>query len=155
MGDQMVEKLARIESSTARTEAGVNEMQKSMQAMQTAMQSMEQTGRDTATASMRMATIAEERYKAEREEREARLRREEKQAEREAEMRGKFADWLSANWMYIGIVAMFLLNPASLGKMYELGMLAPLGLQPAPVVQSPAAPAPLPAPVVPPQESNR
>lgn len=146
MSDVIIEKLGQLDSALGRVEQGVIEMRDRVLAVEGSLSSLETHSRETAAASIRMATIAEERFRADQEERQARQRREEKSAEQDAELRGRAFAWFSENWKVVGLATLFLLNPASVGKMYELGFLAPFGLvnqpaMPAAPVHAPALPA--------------
>jgi hypothetical protein len=150
--------LAKVEATVERIDAGVTKMGERVLSMEGALSSLDKHSRDTATASMRLAAIAEERFRADQADRERQLRREELTAEHEREVRNKVLTWLGENYKMLGLGLILIFNPASIGKLYELGLLAPLGLgAPAPMAAAAAAPIPQPVHVpgpVAPAESN-
>ncbi len=115
----------------------------------TAINKYAETG---STAQIQMAAIMAEREKRAAAAEEARLRREEMAADRQDATRDKLMSWLGENWKVLGLGLILILNPASMGKLYELGLLAPFGV-PAPAVVVPAVPAAA-APVLAPEPAE-
>ena len=131
------ERLADIKQTTERTEGTMIEMRERLTTVETALNSLQQTSKDTATASIRMADIAEERARREREDREARRLRAERKEERADKAWDRLTVWSADNWKGAVLVILLFVNPASLGKLYELGLLAPFGV-PQPTAAAPA-----------------
>lgn len=101
------------------------------------------------TAQIEIATLMRERERRSAEEAVADREAAALAAERQDATRDKVLNWFGENWKVLGLGLILILNPASMGKLYELGLLAPFGV-PAPAMAAPVAVAPVAAaPVMP------
>lgn len=142
MSTENSEKLALIASTLDTVAKDTAIAKDTVMLVQSAMESLALSSRDGSTASMKMATIMEEREKRAAIADEAALVREEKLSDQKGKVWRSVAD----NWKIVLLGLALFLNPASLGKLYELGLLAPLGV-PAPTAVAAVMPAPVAAPV--------